>query len=258
MARPRFEHPVRMAKTHRWNLYTRVSAPDGRRTPPPGRHPSMNTSPQPRRSGPAALGSPRPLPTTIWLPDDPHDPADAPTPEGVLPRWAVKRIRTAFPHRPDQDPTPLVRILLRDTEPGMDARTPCTTTGMAGRPLILLAELHPDTLPTPTDDLTTTHDEMPAAMENGWAGFFHRAHHLLTDDGLLLLATRQRRDTGRLSDPLGSLIACARTAGFRYLQHIVIVHGHPVGNRIAPAPPDGAPPGLIHSDLLVLSPLASA
>ncbi|MCX4672963.1 hypothetical protein OG453_41070 [Streptomyces sp. NBC_01381] len=40
---------------------------------------------------------------------------------------------------------------------------------------------------------------------------------------------RQRRHAGRLTDPLGTLIARARTAGFRYLQHTVIVHGHAVG-----------------------------
>ncbi|PGH46836.1 RNA methyltransferase [Streptomyces sp. Ru87] len=41
---------------------------------------------------------------------------------------------------------------------------------------------------------------------------------------MLLLAARQRRDAGVLTDPLGSLVACARTAGFRYLQHIVVAH----------------------------------
>lgn len=44
---------------------------------------------------------------------------------------------------------------------------------------------------------------------------------------LLLLATRQRRGTGGLTDPLGNLIDSARTAGFRYLQRIVVVHGYP-------------------------------
>jgi hypothetical protein len=95
-------------------------------------------------------------------------------------------------------------------------------------------------------------------MEKGWSGFFHRAHRLLPSDGLLLLATRQHRDAGRLTDPLGSLIASARTASFRYLQHIVIVHGHPADDRIMPTPPEGAPPGLIHSDLIVLSAITSA
>ncbi|MEU0846172.1 hypothetical protein ABZ370_42985 [Streptomyces sp. NPDC005962] len=63
---------------------------------------------------------------------------------------------------------------------------------------------------------------------------------------------------GCLTDPLGPLIAAARTAGFCYLQHIVIVHGRSNGDRIEPTPIMGAPPGLIHSDLLVLSAIASA
>ncbi|WP_329433200.1 hypothetical protein OG564_10700 [Streptomyces sp. NBC_01280] len=90
------------------------------------------------------------------------------------------------------------------------------------------------------------------AIDDAWPGFFHRAHRLLRGNGLLLLATRQRRDADRLTDPLGLLVAGARTAGFRYLQHIVVVHGHPIGDRLVPAPPDDAPPGLMHSDLLVL------
>ncbi|MFD9224359.1 hypothetical protein ACFWDI_31185 [Streptomyces sp. NPDC060064] len=81
---------------------------------------------------------------------------------------------------------------------------------------------------------------------------------LLPTDGFLLLATRQRRDSGRLTDPLGSLIASARTAGFRYLQHIVIVYGHPVGDRLVPALPPDAPRGVAHCDLIALSAITHA
>ncbi|WP_236076413.1 hypothetical protein [Streptomyces coffeae] len=215
---------------------------------------------EPHHRGPSRSGTSRPLPTTIWLPD-PDDPHHIPGPHGVLPSWAIDKIRTDFTRRS----APLIKISIRDTEPGMDVRTPCVTyTGATGsdseanRKPVLLAELHPDTLPTPRDELTADGGGMPGAMENGWPGFFHRAHRLLSGDGLLLLATRQRRDAGRLTDPLGSLIASARTAGFRYLQHIVVVHGHPAGDRIDPTPPQGAPPGLIHSDLLILPAITSA
>ncbi|MEV0117684.1 hypothetical protein AB0H77_31360 [Streptomyces sp. NPDC050844] len=143
----------------------------------------------------------------------------------------------------------------------MDTRTACVTyDASAGARItsswpVLLAELHPDTL-SDTSRVTGVSGEMPGAMEDSWPGFFHRAHRILPADGLLLLATRQRRDAGRLTDPLGTLIACARTAGFRYLQHLVVVHGHAVDARIAPAPPEAAPPGLIHSDLLLFSVIA--
>ncbi|MFC7306777.1 hypothetical protein ACFQVC_21415 [Streptomyces monticola] len=160
----------------------------------------------------------------------------------------------------DRLPCIVTKIAIQDTEPGMDARMPCTnypeaatSDGAVDSPRLLLAELHPDTLRAPTEDWTAAGYASSGGMEDGWPGFFHRAHHYLRHGELLLLATRQRRDAGRLTDPLGSLIACARTAGFRYLQHIVIIHGHATGNQIVPTPPENAPPGLIHSDLLVLS-----
>jgi hypothetical protein len=201
-----------------------------------------------------------PLPTTIWLPDNSDQPNAAPAVGRVLPEWAIDKIRTEFTHRPGHLPAPLLTLTVQDTAPGMDARTPCTTRndpatdtaeGTASAAPVLLAELHPDTLPT--TPLSPAAGDMPGAMENGWPGFFHRAHRLLPDDGLLLLATRQRRHAGHLTDPLGMLIACARTAGFRYLQHIVVAHAHPVDDRLVPAPPKDASAGVIHSDLLVLA-----
>ncbi|MFI0772950.1 hypothetical protein ACH4TQ_50260 [Streptomyces sp. NPDC021218] len=204
-----------------------------------------------------------PLPTTVWAPAA-DDPDGVSAPGGVLPGWTLDKIRAEFAHQPGRPPARLIKIRIHDTEPGMDTRA--RVTYLAAREdgkrsrmePVLLAELHPDALPAPGDEPAPGCDQMPGAMENGWSGFFHRAHRLLPRDGILLLATRQRRDAGRLTDPLGLLIASARTAGFRYLQHIVIVHGHPTDDHITPAPPEGAPPGLIHSDLLVLSAITSA
>ncbi|TXC95222.1 hypothetical protein [Streptomyces sp. ISID311] len=196
----------------------------------------------------------RPLPTTLWLPA-PDQPNPLPAPGTVLPDWAIKRIRTVFTTRADHMPEPLLKISVQDTGPGMDARTPAVTyaDGTPRTLSLLLAELHPDALPAPTGNPAGGVSEMPGAMEDGWPGFFHRAHRLLPTDGLLLLATRQRRDDGILTDPLGSLIACARTAGFRYLQHIVVAHAHPADDRLVPAPPADASPGVTHSDLIALS-----
>ncbi|MER6048123.1 zinc ribbon domain-containing protein [Streptomyces sp. NPDC001793] len=120
----------------------------------------------------------------------------------------------------------------------MDARTPVLTytDGTPSRLSLLLAELHPEALPAPTATPLCGGGEMPGAMEDGWSGFFHRAHRLLPAGGLLLLATRQRRDEGILTDPLGSLIACARTAGFRYRQHVIVAHAHPTDDRLIPTP----------------------
>lgn len=205
-----------------------------------------------------------PLPTTVWFPA-PDQPEAAPAPGGVLPAWAIEKIRTEYTRRPGRRPAHLLKISIQDTAPGMDARTPCTTyTGSADGPgtgsgaALVLAELHPDTLPAPDVACPAAGSEMSGAMEDGWSGFFHRAHRLLPADGLLLLATRQRRDLGVLTDALGSLTACARTAGFRYLQHIVIAHAHPAGDRLVPAPLPDASPGVTHSDLIVLSPIHHA
>ncbi|MGW2057773.1 hypothetical protein ACWCOZ_28325 [Streptomyces sp. NPDC001840] len=174
----------------------------------------------------------------------------------MLPEWAIEKIRTEFTRCPGRLPAPLLKVSIRDAAPGMDARSRCTTYSdnpdgtPSGMP-VLLAELHPGTLPE--GPLMPGASEVPGAMEDGWSGFFHRAHRLLSADGLLLLATRQRRVAGVLTDPLGSLVACARTAGFRYLQHIVITHAHAVDDQLVPTPPTDASPGVTHSDLIVLS-----
>ncbi len=204
----------------------------------------------------AQPSSDSPLPTTVWLPG-PHDLATAPDAPAVLPGWALDKIRTEFPV-PGQQPGTLVRLFIGDTGCGMDARTPRTTHPAheveppGTRPGILLAELHPDTLPTPSEPLTGS-PTTPGAIDDGWPGFFHRAHRYLRDGGTLLIAARQRRDDGYLTDPLGLLIATARTAGFVYLQHLIVVHAHAVDDHLQPAPPPGEPGDLIHSDLLVLT-----
>ncbi|MFZ3555811.1 hypothetical protein [Streptomyces sp. BH055] len=224
----------------------------------------MTTTPPHPQTTTKAGHALRALPTTIWLPA-PDDTTAPPRPPAVLPDWALPRIRNEFistrAARTGELPAPLLRLSITDTAPGMDARTRCAThpdgdgddagAGEWCPTPVILAELHPDTLPNTTP--RTCHDTTTqGALDDGWPGFFHRAHRLLRTDGLLLLATRQHRDTGHLTDPLGLLIATARTAGFRYIQHIVIVHGRPGEDRIIPAPPDPQAPELIHSDLLVL------
>ncbi|MGW2651619.1 hypothetical protein ACWC2T_43810 [Streptomyces sp. NPDC001393] len=204
------------------------------------------------------------LPTTVWLPG-PDEPNAAPIPCAVLPAWALDKIRTDFVGRPADRPAPLLKIAIRDTAPAMDARIPTTpfTTpaddeGGARKPSLLLAEIHPDTLPAPTHDLPSDPSGVPGALEDGWPGFFHRAHRLLPDYGLLLLATRQHRDAGHLTDPLGTLIASARTAGFRYLQHIVVAYARPVGDHLEPVLPADISRGVAHCDLIALSAIRHA
>jgi hypothetical protein len=255
---PGIEHaPARWQRSAAESLLLHVST---RRPDPvvPGATQPMSKTPS-HRSTASRPRTSHPLPTTIWFPS-PDEPNAAPIPGAVLPAWAIDKVRTDFVGRPGDRPLPLLKIAIRDTAPGMDARIPSTPISAEaddedtpGRPSILLAELHPDTLPAPSTDLPVAGSEMPGAQEDGWPGFFHRAHRLLPPNGILLLATRQRRDAGRLTDPLGALIAGARTAGFRYLQHIVVVYGHPVGDRLVPAFPSDASRCVAHCDLIALS-----
>ncbi len=142
-----------------------------------------------------------PLPTTTWFPGT-DEPNAAPIPGAVMPAWAIDKVRTEFVGRPGCRPAPLLKIAIRDTAAGMDARIPASPfstaaheENAANRPTILLAELHPDALPAPTDDLPAAGSKVLGALEDGWPGFFHRAHRLLPANGFLLLATRQRRET---------------------------------------------------------------
>lgn len=200
-----------------------------------------------------------PLPTTVWLPDA-DEPNTAPIPGCVLPAWALDKVRTDFVGHSGHQPVPLLKIAIRDMGPGATARIPTTafTTHTAQgdapqRMRILLAEIHPDAYPVPREPLSSSAPEVPGIAEDGWPGFFHHAHRLLPDNGHLLLATRQRRDSGRLTDPLGALIAAARTAGFRYLQHIVVAYARPDGDQLVPVPPADASPGVAHCDVIALS-----
>ncbi|MFJ8955083.1 hypothetical protein ACIRO1_33800 [Streptomyces sp. NPDC102381] len=195
-----------------------------------------------------------PLPISLWLPA-PEYLATVPEPPAVLPDWAIDKIRSEFTRRPGHLPTGLLRLTIGDDAPGMDARILCAThpgegDGEAGHTPVILAELHPNSLPAPNAQIASGPE--PGALDDGWPGFFHRTHRLLDGDGLLLIAARQRRDHDQLRDPLGLLIATARTAGFRYLQHIVVIHAHADGDHLDPTPPDPDIPEVVHSDLLVL------
>jgi hypothetical protein len=210
------------------------------------------------------------IPASIWLPEDPQPtrPTGQRNPSALLPIWALDRIRTEFcnpTNRPDAPTRMLLHTALGDIAPGMDARARCTplpaalprANGAGGRSLVLLAELL-----TPT---SAFHDADPGDGEEGWPGFFHRAHRLLLGGGLLLTASRQHHGEGRLADPCGALIACARTAGFSYLQHVIVVHATITGDQLTPDPdaPNTAPQEhpvvhrLLHTDLLAFHAPAS-
>lgn len=233
--------------------------------PQPMRHHTGPAEPQP------AAGRMPPLPATVWLPplDEPHP---APGDEEVLPRWAIEKIRSQIIPRPDDRPSPLLRVHINETadphcSASLDARArvtsylqphPLSDGAQDQSPPLLLAEFHPDTLRTPTTGVPAPLSEPLPDPQDAWPGFFQRAHRLLPPEGILLVATRQQRDDGQLTDPMGELTASARTAGFRYLQHLVITHLHPDAEQHPNPPAEDLAGGLNHSDLLIFSPHATA
>ena len=205
------------------------------------------------------------LPATIWLAPvtSGRPPADPAGETGdLVPPWAIQRIRTEFTHRRGQTPAPLLHIDVPDLDAGMDQRARHLQDdlphqqGLPGRP-VLLAQFRPEAVAA-----AMSVEPHAATDQNGLPGFFYRAHRLLRHGGLLLVACRQQhRQDGELTDPCGHLVAAARSAGFVYRQHILIVHATARGNHLHPAPcapePQPARPRrhrTIHTDLLMFTP----
>ncbi|XES00403.1 hypothetical protein HEP87_10955 [Streptomyces sp. S1D4-11] len=131
----------------------------------------------PSMTKPRTTTNASPLPTTIWLPG-PHDAEPSPVAPSVLPAWALDKIRAEFTYCPGRPHAPLLCLTIGDTEPGMDARTPCavadatcddTYTSLRSKPVIL-GELHPATLPATavhsrygSDDLAPSANPGPAS-----------------------------------------------------------------------------------------------
>jgi hypothetical protein len=224
-----------------------------------GRTPSVSSTPQHRAAGNTLL------PATVWLALRSSQSTEDERGESLVPDWALRRIRTEFTIRPGQPPASLLHVVFSDTRPGMDARARLLDAPAGDEaaltPPVVLAQF-PDTSSPSSEGEGAAGRVQPA--EDDLPGFFYRVHRLLRcrDGGLLLVACRQRhREDGELSDPCGQLIACGRSAGFVYRQHIVIVHATASGNRLHPtddAPADEPGPWwrhrTIHTDLLVFTP----
>jgi hypothetical protein len=167
----------------------------------------------------------------------------------------LSRIQVEFVPRLRRDPSPLLRVTVPDTHSDEDAWMHAAETWPSGEDCapVVLAEL---------PDLWALH--VPQGVRDGLSGFFDRARRVLQqrERALLLVACRQQhQDDGELSDPCGQVIACGRSAGFVYRQHILVVHATASGNRLHPTPdaPAGEPGPwwrhrTIHTDLLVFTP----
>jgi modification methylase len=93
----------------------------------------------------------------------------------------------------------------------------------------------PDSLNYSTDRANVGHargEDYATAM----AGIYAGCHQLLRPGGLMVTVTKNTRRRGRTFDLAGTTVALARTAGFRYLQHIIALHAAVRGSSLAARP----------------------
>ncbi len=224
----------------------------------------MSVSPSPHRTANAPRGVSRggsPLiathgspgvPHSVWLP--PHNADRSPAVTGsVLPGWALERACAQF--APAGGPA----AVLLPPGPGYTERTARATGAAPGwlgaaEPVeladagrarlalaLLLADPNPDGAPEPEK----------------LAGFFAEIRAALRPGAVLLVHTHPAHTKVGMHDPAAGLLRAARTAGFAYLQHLVLVH-HPLTDSASPRALRGdAHPGAahrrVHSDLYALT-----
>ena len=167
-------------------------------------------------------GSPG-VPHSVWLP--PAGAATTPALAGsTLPGWAVERACAQFAPRGGPAAVLLppgsgyAERTARPTghAPGwLSAATP-VDLAEAGRARLALALLLAE--PRRADEVAILREPSRAAA------FFAEIRAALRPGAPLLIHTRPLHTETGLLDPAGALLRAARTAGFAYLQHLVLVH----------------------------------
>ena len=191
----------------------------------------MNVSPRSHRAGNTLTGVSRcgsPLipthgspgvPHSVWLP--PKNAITSPAVTGsVLPVWALNRTCAQFaPHGGTTavllPPGPGYRertARATGAAPGWLSAAPAVDLADAGRARLILALVLADPTPGAIGE--------PADLP----GFFAEIRAALRPCALLLIHTHPIHTTDGMHDPAGLLLRAARTAGFAYLQHLVVVH----------------------------------
>jgi hypothetical protein len=163
-------------------------------------------------------GSPG-VPHTVWLPPR-HAVTSRAVASSALPGWALERACAQF--APAGGPT----ALLLTPGPSHTERTarPTNTAPVwlgaaelvdladVGRARLALGILLAD--PGPAGSL----EPRPSP------GFFAQIRAALRPGAVLLIHTHTAHTASGLYDPAGGLLHCARSAGFTYLQHLVLIH----------------------------------
>lgn len=196
-------------------------------------------------------GSPG-VPHSVWLP--PRRAVRAPAVAGsALPVWALERACAQF--APTGGPAAVLRppgpghaertARATDAAPAWLAAAPALDLADAGRARLALALVLAD--PTP---------DAPAATEL-LPGFFAEIRAALRPGAVLLIHTHPAHTKDGMHDPAGELLRAARTAGFAYLQHLVLVHHRLPApaemHRIRHTAPRSPAHHRVHSDLYALT-----
>jgi hypothetical protein len=194
------------------------------------------------------------VPHTVWL-APPHALRTALSDTTALPLWAFERATTEYAH-------PGATVLL--------LAGPATDTAQAPAPAALAPGwLHtaetvdlPGDLPPASIDLAVVLDDPPAHAEpttHAAPGYYRTLHTALHPRGVLLIHTHTRHTSRGLHDPAALILPATYTAGFGYLQHLVLVHHRldaPTSRRYKPPAQRPVPPRCrrIHTDLYALTP----
>ena len=223
----------------------------------------MTVSPCPHRAGNTLTGVSRsgsPLipthgspgvPHSVWLP--PKNAITSPAITGsVLPVWALNRACAQFaPHGGPAavllPPGPGYRertARATGAAPGWLCAAPAVDLADAGRARLVLALVLADPAPTAVGEPDTL------------AAFFAEVRAALCPGAVLLIHTHLTHAKDGMHDPAGLLLRAARTAGFAYLQHLVVVH-HPLADSATLRTRRAVHPELVHrrahSDLYALT-----
>jgi hypothetical protein len=195
-------------------------------------------------------GSPG-VPHSVWLP--PHGAVRAPAVAGsALPVWALERACAQF--APSGGPA----AVLRPPGPGHTERTARATDAAPAWLATALAVDLADTGRARLDLALMLADPAPGplAATELLPGFFAEIRAALRPGAVLLIHTHPAHTKDGMHEPAGELLHAARTAGFAYLQHLVLVH-HPL-SAIAPhrarlTAPRSPVHRRVHSDLYALT-----
>jgi hypothetical protein len=194
------------------------------------------------------------VPHTVWL-APPRALRTPVTTQTSFPLWALDRAVAEYAH-------PGATILLAPG-PATDPDHTMHPSPLAPGWLRTAESVQlPGEMPAASVDLALVLDDPPEHGErtaHHAPDFYRTLHDALRPRGILLIHTHTHHTSTGLHDPAALILPAAYTAGFGYLQHLVLVHQRldtPTTARYKPPAQWPAPPACrrIHTDLYALTP----